>query len=259
MAKIKFTRKANFFTATQGEEAPVTVLNGIYEEIESAFRSVENISENLMELLGQCKEGDMLIAEADQYVSELETKKININIELEKVKSAQQNQIQQGSLGTLPKKLTVKKLDPPIFSGDLRDFPNFKDDYERLVVPTYGQDPYALRQCLAGEALQSVKGLESDYNEMLRRLEQKCGNHRKIVDLIISDLRALKPLVEGNDKGLIKTVEVVERCYLDLRKMNLEAEMDSTNVLGLIERILPHTQKREWIAIMDEETIKKKM
>ena len=103
-----------------------------------------------------------------------------------------------------------------------------------------------------------MKGLESDYNEMLRRLEEKFGNHRTIVDLIISDLRALKLLVEGDDKALIKTVEVVERCYLDLRKINLEAEMDSTNVLGIIERVLPHTQKRKWVAIMDEETIKNK-
>lgn len=92
---------------------------------------------------------------------------------------------------------------------------------------------------------------------MFSRLEQKYGDHSKIVDLIISDLRALKPLTEGDDKGLIKTVEVVERCYLDLKKIKLEAEMDSSNVLGLVEGVLPHAQKREWVAIMDEEAVKK--
>lgn len=106
--------------------------------------------------------------------------------------------------------------------------------------------------------MQSVKGLDNDYNEMFSKLEQKYDNHRKIFDLIISDLRALKPLAEGDDKGLIKTVEVVERCYLDLKKMKLEAEMDSTNVLGLVERIFPPTQKIEWVAMMDEEAVKNK-
>ncbi len=76
--------------------------------------------------------------------------------------------------------------------------------------------------------------------------------------MIISDLRALKPLAESDDKGLIKTVEVVERCCIDMKKMKLEAEMDSTQVLGLAERVLPHTQKREWEAIMDGEAVKNK-
>ena len=75
----------------------------------------------------------------------------------------------------------------------MREFPSFKDDYERLVVPTFGKDPFALRQCLSGEALQSIKGLENDYQKMFDRLKEKYGNQRKIVDLIISDLRALKP------------------------------------------------------------------
>lgn len=45
------------------------------------------------------------------------------------------------------------------------------------------------------------------------------------MDLIVNDLRALK-LVLGDDKGLIRTIEIAERCYLDLNKMNLEAEMN---------------------------------
>ncbi|XP_076043644.1 uncharacterized protein LOC143026760 [Oratosquilla oratoria] len=46
-----------------------------------------------------------------------------------------------------------------LLDGNMREFPSFKDDYERLIVPTFGQDPYALRQCLSGKALHSIKGL----------------------------------------------------------------------------------------------------
>ena len=95
---------------------------------------------------------------------------------------------------------------------------------------------------MADKALQSVKGIENYYSEMFRRLEQKFDNDRKIVDLIFTnDLRSLKTLVDGDDKWLVKTVEVVKRCYLEIKKMNLEAKMDSTNILGQVERVLLHT------------------
>lgn len=95
---------------------------------------------------------------------------------------------------------------------------------------------------MADKALQSVKGIENYYSEMFRRLEQKFDNDRKIVDLIFTNyLRSLKTLVDGDDKWLVKTVEVVKRCYLEIKKMNLEAKMDSTNILGQVERVLLHT------------------
>lgn len=119
----------------------------------------------------------------------------------------------------------------------MKEGTNFRQYYERLVVPTYGHDPYAPCRCLVGEVLQSIKGLEDDNNEMFKRLEQKFGNHRKNMDLIVDDLRALKTPLEGDDKGLIRAIEIVEDCYLDLKR-NLEAEM-KTNVLGLVERVLP--------------------
>lgn len=53
VAKGKFTRKTKLFTQAHSEEAPVTVLQGIYEETDLAFKSVEDISDNLSELLAQ--------------------------------------------------------------------------------------------------------------------------------------------------------------------------------------------------------------
>lgn len=69
--------------------------------------------------------------------------------------------------------------------------------------------------------MQSIKGLEDDHNGMFKRLEQKFGKHIKFMDLILNNLRILKPLLEGDDKGLIRTI--VERCYLD------ENELGSSN------------------------------
>ena len=46
-------------------------------------------------------------------------------------------------------------------------------------------------------------------------------------------------------------VTVVERCYLDLQKVNLEKEMNSVSIVSMIERLLPRTQKREWVMTAD--------
>ena len=51
------------------------------------------------------------------------------------------------------KVLKVKSIQPPVFSGDIRDYPNFKEDYKRLMKSSFDKDPYALRSCLSGAAL----------------------------------------------------------------------------------------------------------
>lgn len=55
------------------------------------------------------------------------------------------------------------------------------------MVGTYGKDPVALKQCLHGDALNVVKGVEDEYETMLKRLDEKFGNRWKIV-VIIADL-----------------------------------------------------------------------
>ena len=41
-------------------------------------------------------------------------------------------------------------------------------------------------------------------------------------------------------------VDVVEKCWLDLKRMKPECEMNTTVMISQIERLLPSIQKREW-------------
>ena len=68
-----------------------------------------------------------------------------------------------------------KKLDTPVFSGNLRDYPNFKRNYETHMIPIHGKDPYALKGSLTGEALDLVQGLYDDFDEMIIRLDANTG------------------------------------------------------------------------------------
>ncbi|CAC5376408.1 unnamed protein product [Mytilus coruscus] len=137
----------------------------------------------------------------------------------------------------------VKKLEAPIFAGSIRDYPSFKVDYERHMLSSYGKDPYALKQCLSGEALTVVKGVDNDFEEMFRRLDMKYGRAEKLIDHILNELKRLRKVQEGDNMKFISLVETVEKCWLDLKRMNLEAEMNTATMVSQIEKLLPPIQK----------------
>ncbi|KAK4319307.1 hypothetical protein Pmani_009766 [Petrolisthes manimaculis] len=78
-------------------------------------------------------------------------------------------------------RVNVKSSDPPKFSGNIRDYPTFRKDYERLVTNNYGENPYALKSCLTGDALAVVRGVEDSFSEMVKRLDDKFGNSVKLI------------------------------------------------------------------------------
>ena len=177
---------------------------------------------------------------ATKYIEEVERKKVAMSKLLVQEKSTH-------ALNT--SKINVKKLEPPGFGGKQREYANFINDFNRIIVPKYGKDSYALRQSLSGDALKHIAGCEDNYDKMMARLNRHYGDPRKLVDLVISELKAIKQLSDGDYTGFIEMVYVTETCYLDLKKLNLESEMNSTSIVSLIERVLPPTQKREWVLI----------
>ena len=80
----------------------------------------------------------------------------------------------------------------------------------------------------------------------MKRLQEKYGTNERQVDMILRDLKFLRRVPDGDSKALYKMIETVENCWLDLQRMNLEAEMDTTSMLSTIEKLLPDLQKGEW-------------
>ena len=113
-AKGMFTRKTNAFTTAHGDEAPIAVLDGIYSEVELAFKCIEIINETVIRFLYEAVEEGTLIDEANGYISQLETQKVKLKIELEKARN-RQNRVVQTSVSPHASKILVKKLDHPLF------------------------------------------------------------------------------------------------------------------------------------------------
>ena len=249
--KGKFTRKVTLFNEGVDRGDHLSVLKSNYEEVLEAFKCLECKNDELINFVCDNNLDAKLEEEAQQYILNSERVKNDLRAKLGKIENDQKD--------TDKPKVKVKKFEPPKFEGNLRDYPAFKEDYKNLVKSTYGTDPYALKMCLSGEALQAVKGSEGNYEEMFQRLDDKFGNSRKIVDLVISDLKSLRKISDGDNKGFIKMVDQVEQCWLDLKNVNLSDELNTANVVSHIEKVLPSLQKREWVIKAEEVSVTSKL
>ena len=103
-----------------------------------------------------------------------------------------------------------------------------------------------MKGSLSGDALSTVKGVDNDYDEMFRRLDLKYGRPEKLTDAVLAELKKLKQIPDNDYKKFVSTVDIVERCWLDLRHLDLQSEMNTMTMISQIERLLPSLQKREW-------------
>ena len=240
LAKGSFTRKVNVLRERFDADDPCTVLRGLYTEVEEAFKILEVKHECYFSMLLSDESESSAVSEAEAYILACERTKSELYSLITQKGTAQRN-INDTAIKVRP------PLDPPIFSGDTRSYGTFKKDYMRLIVPMYGRDAYALKKCLAGDALTCVEGVEDEFQEMFSRLDNKYGNPCKLTESIVSELKNLKPVQDGDSKRLVRLIKVVERAWLDMKKMGLESEMKTTWMVTLVERLLPHVLKRSWV------------
>jgi hypothetical protein len=51
---------------------------------------------------------------------------------------------------------------------------------------------------------------------------------------VLNEIKKLKSITEGDDRAFIDTVDIIENCYLDLKKIKLEAEMNTATMVSEI-------------------------
>ena len=128
IVKGKVTRKLSIFTNCVDRGDPPEMLKDMYKEVNIAFQQLEALNDEYMLQLGN----DTEISEAECYILTVESEvkaclsKVH-ELDMCKVK-ANENKM----------KVKVKALEPPKFSGELRDYPGFKDDFVRIIEEHYG-------------------------------------------------------------------------------------------------------------------------
>ena len=151
-------------------------------------------------------------------------------------------------------RLKIKPLDPQHFSGDIRKFTQFKDEFTSMIMPLCApnQLALALRNHLSEEVRAAVDCVGNDYEKMWKRLELKYGNTRRLVDAILHDVKAMQAV--GDDiVDALEMIDVVEKAHLDLESIGEEHELYNATIISLIEERMPTEMMSEWVKLVASE------
>ena len=133
----------------------------------------------------------------------------------------------------------------PTFSGDIKKYFLWKEDYWRLVHPIAGDDVYVLKCCLMGKPKELVD-LYVSWGKVWDRLDEIYGCKRRFVLAHLHEiLHFSEPLdVEKNMINFINKITFAwdQLCYFDCK-----SEMNNLSTLIDIERLLPFDLMREWV------------
>ena len=121
--------------------------------------------------------------------------------------------------------------------------------------------PYILRSCLtcSKEPADFVKSIDDDLKALWKRLDEKWGDSRKVVDAIINTTQNMRNIRDGENNRLIKLINVIEDGYQDLKRLGLGKEITTTSSVSVIEQKLPTDVKKEWenLVSSDHSTVDK--
>ena len=144
--------------------------------------------------------------------------------------------------------LKMERLKMPSFDGDIRRYSKFKSDFMKQVevrVKSSDNLSYILKSCLSGSALLSVESIDN-YSETWERLDKRYGQPSFLIDIIMNEIKDIHSVMENDSEGFIKFVNVIERGYTDLKRLNLQQEMSNSVTVSMLEGRLPPTIRRDW-------------
>ena len=75
---------------------------------------------------------------------------------------------------------------------------------------------------------------------MWKRLDEKYGKPSKLADVVMYDIKKLRAVREGDDKRFIDLVDIVEKGYRDLLRVEIEQQISNTSTVSIIEEKLPY-------------------
>ena len=151
-----------------------------------------------------------------------------------------------------PYGLKLQPMPLPKFKGDIREYPRFKDDFTNQVVPsvTVAQQPYVLKSCMEGYPLEIVKNVDHSISEMWKRLDEVYAVPSKVIDVIMKDIKRLTPVKKKENKKFVQLVDIVEKAYRDLNRLNLQNQISNASTVSMIEEKLPPDILEKWVELI---------
>ena len=134
------------------------------------------------------------------------------------------------------------------FAGDIRRYPEFKEDFKQQVEPkcSMSQRAFVLKHYLSDEMREGVSNVSYDYRAMWRRLDQKYGNVRRLVEMHLAEVKGISPN-DTSDESILKMINVVERAHRNLQRLGQHNELYNLKTISIIEQAMNKEMSNEWI------------
>ena len=220
-------------------------------ELREKFTRVKDMSLKIVEVLDE-EEADKEIADSaklqQRYKEALHTL-VSYQDNLSNNNDSSVNNVNRSFI-------QLEKVKMPIFHGDIREYPKFKSDFSKYIMPSIKQHdtaPYILNSCLEGEPQQVVKNVDGNIEDMWRRLDEIYGDISKVIDIIINEIKRLRPIPENDHRKFIELVNIVEKGYRDLERLGIPGEMSNAQTVSLIEEKLPRDMLLLWSGVVKED------
>ena len=244
----------NLLSIESGKENPSTrVIKEAISDLNVQYLNCKEASANLLSFTEkEIQEEDMdAIKQMHQGFSAMKQTADEI-IDRSISENDQINSMRGGSL-------KLERITLPRFNGSVREYPRFKNEFIKYVMPELPSNDkaaYVLKSCLCPSALSKVSSIDGDLDAMWERLDQVYGRLSKLVDVVMFEIKSVQPIKDGDNQTLLKFIDLVEKGYEDLKKMKAENEMSNATIVSLIEERLPKLIRREWSLTVIQENSK---
>ena len=150
----------------------------------------------------------------------------------------------------------LKRVSIPVFSGDKRNYENWKATLTACIDQAPATPEYKLlqlRQYLSGEALRAVDKLGHSalaYQAAKEKLERKYGGSRRQVARYLEELENFRAIGSGNSKDLESFADLLDVAVINLQDIGREDEVGNGSLYLKLQKKLTEqmiSQYHRWI------------
>ena len=148
-----------------------------------------------------------------------------------------------------------KKSEPPTFSGNRSEWPEFRSFWRRYAELEFTCDQdraYALKQALSGTPASYVRPIYAThsgaYDQIWQRLESVYSDTSMSVQAVYDQIKKLKPVSEENITGLINLINEIELCHSQLVEIDQVNAITMTHVDDIAD-LFCYSTRKDWLKV----------
>ncbi len=239
----------------------------LQERWKAAKESKENLSRMFSTIVGQTSNDDMT-ALRTRYEEKVTRPFTNTQDKVMEVLeksgvfkskvSLPRSEVEEGRTerrsGSASSTLKMQKIDFDQFKGDMRGYPNWKTQFKAHISPKYLEEEQilVLKSHLADEVKEDIRNF-SKVEEIWEYLDNKYGNSRKIIDMVMNDITKLTKCSDEKQTEIVAFINTIEKASRDLGILKLDDQLNNVILVSQLEKKMSPEMRKEWIKLISEE------